>query len=71
MKSEITLRRMRNKIFDYTEEKAEQADKVLSYLKKRFIRERDRLPSRDSFGLYSGLTKRELRLSGTCETDWI
>lgn len=73
--SEIALRRIRNKIFDYPEDKESQASNVLNYLKSRVLRQRklerqlkeaigaDRGPN-------SGLTKAELAQSGTCEPDW-
>ena len=38
-KSTNALRRMRCKIFDYSPEKAEQADRVLGYLKARKMRD--------------------------------
>ncbi len=71
LSSEAALRRMRQRIwdFDHTPREA-QARRVLLYLKKRAIqnieRDRDNAPR----GPYSWLTKRELRLSSTCETDW-
>ena len=65
--SETALRKIRQKIFDYEGEKAEQADRVLHYLKKRVLRQREDTSPR---GPYSGLTASELRRTGTCETDW-
>lgn len=61
------LRRMRQRIFDYPPEKEEQADKVLSYLKCRMLRDRE---TTIVVGKYSGLTREELARTGTCETDW-
>ena len=68
MTSEQALRRMRARIFDYPETKVNQADRVLRYLKMRMLRQREDNPP--AVGRYSGLTRRELCLSGTCETDW-
>lgn len=70
MTSEIALRKIRQKIFDYPEHKEEQAMRVLTYLKKRMIRERDKMRTEDIRGPYSGLTRGELRKTRTCETDW-
>ena len=66
--SEKSLREIRRKIFDYSEEKEAQADRVLRYLKLRVLRSRNNktLPT----GTYSGLTRGELARSGTCEPDW-
>jgi hypothetical protein len=68
MSSETALRRMRQKIFDYPDDRQEQADRVLHYLKERMMRYRTQ--STEKPGPYSGLTRSELRRSGTCETDW-
>ena len=68
MTSEQALRRIRQRIFDYPEDKEAQADRVLAYLKKRMLRNRTNII--ELKGQYSGLTKRELVLTGTCETDW-
>lgn len=68
MTSEQALRRIRQRIFDYPPDKEEQAMRVLQYLKARHIRYRDR--PIEPRGPYSGLTRSELRKSGTCETDW-
>ena len=68
MTSERALQQIRHQIFEYPEDRAEQAMRVLAYLKMRMLRERQAQPV--SIGLYSGLTKRELRRTGTCETDW-
>ena len=66
--SEQALRRMRQKIFDYHENKEEQAHRVILYLKKRMLRYRD--TQEQKTGIYSGLTRSELNKTGTCETDW-
>lgn len=74
MTSEIALRRMRQRIFDYPPEKEAQADRVLAYLQERVIRERcwawARAKTRQETGPYSGLTREELARTGTCEPDW-
>ena len=62
------LRRMRARIFDYTEDKQEQADKVLLYLKRRMLRYRAQV--QEPVGPYSGMTRAQLRATGTCEPDW-
>lgn len=71
-KSEFALHRMRTRLFDYDETPKEaQATRVLLYLKARVIRQRrlDRLMA--ACGPYSGLSRRELAATGTCETDWV
>lgn len=68
MNSEQALRRMRQRIFDYPQDKEEQADRVLLYLKKRMLRNRKN--ETKATGPYSGLTRNELAKTGTCETDW-
>ena len=66
--SEQALRKMRQKVWSWpSEEKEAQADRVLCYLKRRVLR----LPQhREPTGPYSGLSRRELALTGTCEPDW-
>lgn len=68
MTSEQALRRIRNKIFDYPESKQAQADRVLHYLKARYLRNQQK-PAQP-IGKYSGLSRSELRRTGTCEADW-
>lgn len=68
MTSEQALRRIRARIFDYPEEQQAQAERVLAYLKARFLRYREQHTR--PVGPYSGLTRHELRQTGTCETDW-
>ena len=69
--SEAALRRMRQKIWDFDGTPREaQAERVLQYLKKRVIRTRKQLEQNAPRGPYSGLTKRELAMTRTCETDW-
>ena len=60
------LRQIRQRIFNYPDHKEEQADRVLAYLKMRSLRDQCPVP----VGPYSGLTRRELAMTGTCETDW-
>lgn len=67
--SELALRRLRQRIFSYPEERQAQADRVLAYLKARTLRQRQ-TQVEEPKGPYSGLTQAELRESGTCETDW-
>jgi hypothetical protein len=68
MSSETALRRMRQTIFDYPDDRQEQADRVLHYLKARVLRARQERS--EPVGPYSGLTRSELSRSGTCESDW-
>ena len=68
MTAEAALRRMRRRIFTYPDNKIEQAQRVLLYLKHRMMRSREIHPY--PVGQWSGLTRGELRRSGTCETDW-
>ena len=65
-KSSFALRRMRQRIFDYPQSMERQADRVLHYLKRRSLRGKSSPP----VGPYSGLTRNELHMTGTCETDW-
>jgi hypothetical protein len=65
---ERALRNMRDRIFDYSDDKAEQADRVLLILKHRALRSRP--VTKQQTGPFSGLTCGELRASGTCEPDW-
>jgi len=71
-KSEKAVRAIRQKIFDYPVEKEDQAGRVLDYLKKRMFRGRAIVEREQGkvVGKYSGLTRRELAKTGTCETDW-
>ena len=68
--AQTALRTMRQKIFDYPDDKEEQADRVLTYLKVRMLRERDKVKLPPAVGQWSGLTRGELARTGTCETDW-
>lgn len=65
--STSALRRMRQRIFSYPGQREAQADRVLAYLKMRSLRDPGPVLS---VGPYSGLTRAELRKSGTCEADW-
>jgi len=67
----VALRRMRQRIWDYdgTDQEA-KAGRVLRYLKKRALRELERTRENAPRGPYSGLTRRELTMTRTCETDW-
>ncbi len=72
-KSANALQRMRRAIFSYDDTpKEEQAGRVLLYLKARKMRGQamEPTPSAYQVGPYSGLTRQELRATGTCETDW-
>lgn len=70
-RSTFALYRMRRRIFDYDDTPKEaQASQVLEYLKGRKIRGIRQEREAEPVGPYSGLTRRELRATGTCETDW-
>jgi len=47
--------------------KGEQVSRLIRRAKERLIRERR---DNEARGVYSGLTRAELRKSRTCETDW-
>lgn len=68
MSSEQAVRRMRQRIFNYPDDRQDQADRVLAYLKARMMRKRQ--PDTEERGPYSGLTRAELARTRTCETDW-
>ena len=68
MTSEQALRRMRQRIFLYPDEKEAQADRVIHYLKKRMLRYMTRRS--EPVGPYNGMTRGELSKTRTCETDW-
>jgi hypothetical protein len=64
------IRRIRNSgvLFDVNEAYADKASRILGLLlTARAKRHKQGL---EPVGPYSGLTKRELAASGTCETDW-
>jgi len=66
--SEQFLRHIRQRVFDYPNSKANQVMRVLDYLKTRVIRCRKKL--REPTLPFSGLTRKELAQTGTCEPDW-
>ena len=66
-KSTRALNKIRGLIFSYPPEKEDQADRVLDYLKSRKMRSNNKPKV---VGEYSGLTRQELKRTGTCETDW-
>jgi len=68
--SQRALRRIRQKIFSYPEHREAQASRVLHYLKARYLRDRRDERQHAPVGPYSGLSRRELAATGTCETDW-
>ena len=68
MTSEQALRRIRARIFAYPEQKEAQAMRVLTYLKKRMMRDREQ--AQEKIGPYSGMTRGQLRATRTCEPDW-
>jgi uncharacterized protein (DUF2461 family) len=70
MNSEKTLRQLRRAIFDYPPEIEAKADRVLLKLKARVLKQRENAIKNAPRGPYSGLTRRELVASGTCEPDW-
>lgn len=66
--SSKALLQLRQKIFNYPPTIADKADRVLCYLKERKMR--DNKNQSKTTGPYSGLTRRELKHTGTCEPDW-
>lgn len=62
--------RIRNKVFDYPPEMDEKVTRVLRKCVAKKIEQRDKAAGPEPKGPYSGLTRRELALTGTCETDW-
>jgi hypothetical protein len=67
---EHEIRKIRQTIFDLPENDQDAATEQIGFLKtqlrKALVKEESPAPK----GPYSGLTKRELAQSGTCETDW-
>ncbi|WP_273208704.1 hypothetical protein [Marinobacter subterrani] len=68
--SQRALWRIRSKIFSYPEHLEAKASRVLEYLKERHLRDRRAERLAAPVGPYSGLNRRELAATGTCETDW-
>ena len=69
--SETAVRRLRSTIFDYDgTPKEAQADRVFEYLLQRVRRQRSQERRSEPTGPYSGLTRGDLRKTGTCEADW-
>jgi hypothetical protein len=69
--SESLLLRLRQRIFDFDDTPKEpQAARVLGYLKTRVLRGREIERKSLPVGPYSGLTRGELRATGSCEPDW-
>jgi len=66
MKTETALRQIRQRIFDYPPEKEAQSARVLSYLKKRVMREHSKA---EKLGPFSGLTRAQMP-AHLCETDF-
>lgn len=62
---ERKLRRIRQQIDDKPELEAD-----LIETKALLLKAREETPERERVGPYSGLTRRELSKTGTCETDW-
>ena len=69
MNYEKIVRKIRQRIFDYDgTAKEDKAGRVLEKAKKRMLKN---LVFGDcKKGRYSGLTRKELNRTGTCETDW-
>ena len=67
---ELKIRRIRQTIFDLPDGEAEQAGQELERLKELLCRAREVEDIAAPRGPYSGMTKRQLTLSGTCEADW-
>jgi hypothetical protein len=67
--SRIVLR-LRQRIFDYPPELDEKAGRVLEKAVARKIRQQKAIAPPERRGPYSGLTRRELAQTRTCEPDW-
>jgi len=70
MNYERLIRRIRSdpRIFSTPED--HKIHRVLRQVKKHRLAEIEQERQLEPVGPYSGLTKRELRATGTCETDW-
>lgn len=66
---ERLLRKLRNDPRLWEEgETGDRISRLIDKAKTRLSKVRRKMPKQ--VGPYSGLTKQELRASGTCETDW-
>ena len=70
---ETEIRRLRQRIGadDCSDSEAARLGSQIEGLKQELFAARDAEASAVMRGPFSGLTKRELAMSGTCETDWI
>jgi hypothetical protein len=67
--SSLALQRLRGHLLGYDDTPKEaKAQRVLAYLRSRKVR--GIRTEQHPVGPYSGLTRQELRSTGTCETDW-
>ena len=70
-KAQRMLRALRRKVFDYEDEgKDEKCGRLITRCKARLAPRWKAQDEARARGPYSGLTRRELAASGTCETDW-
>jgi hypothetical protein len=65
---ESEIRRLRGVMFSLSESDQELAGESIDRLKARLIESRKR--DTETRGQFSGLTRKELAASGTCEADW-
>lgn len=70
--AESKIRKLRQDVWNYPEgSSGEQVIQAkIERAKKSLFRARNRAATQPKTGPFSGLTKSELRKSGTCETDW-
>lgn len=66
---ESRLRKLRSKVFDFGDEAYAEIEKEMEATKAALLAVRSR-GGQGPTGPYSGLTRSELRRSGTAETDW-
>jgi len=68
MNYERLVRKIRQNIFNYEGEKDIQAGRLLERAKQKMLSNRKN--EQPKTGQYSGLTRKELAKTGTCEPDW-
>lgn len=64
---EAEIRRIRGAMFTLSEYDQERAGESIDRLKRRLA---DARKSEETKGQFSGLTRKELAKTGTCEADW-
>lgn len=70
-KYERLLRKLRHHpLYDGSGRRDDQIYRMIGKAQALLKREREREARKPAVGPYSGLTRQELRASGTCETDW-